>query len=716
MKHIYTFLLLFISFSLLHGATLNLSQKERLWLQQHPTIKVSNEEDWAPFDFEKDGRAQGYSVDIVKALAKKIGLQVIFINGYSWQELLQEFDKGNIDMMQSMSKNRQRAAKYSFSKPYMHWQLSYFLLPNNTTIHSPKDFSGKRIAAGKGWASTNEIKRDYPDAKIIEYDTSLAMLKALSQGDVDVMIDNSYVVGYLMSENMISNIKEGGFIQLKDKDINNLYFVSHKDEPELASIFSKAYELLSVQEKLDLQAKWLSKIPNINEYIQKNNLSEVEKKYLQKKKVITMCIDPDWMPFEKFDKNGKHIGMTAEYFDYFSKYLHIPIKVYPTKSWSESIEAAKARKCDIFSLAMSTKERRKYMNFTPAYLSIPLVLATKLDVPFINDFKAIKNKKIGIVKGYAFNEIIRRKYPNIQVVDVKNITEGLQKVANGELFGFIGTLASIGYTVQKDFTGELKIAGKFPEKWELGIGVRNDDPLLFGIFSKAVQSIPLRLKQNILNKYIAIVYEQGTDYKLLTQVLIFFALIALIATFYYRKLTRVNKELQRLKDALQEQADHDPLTNLYNRRYFHNVADNIFNLSKRNQNALSVLILDIDFFKKVNDTYGHNVGDTVIKTLAEIMQKSTRKSDVVARFGGEEFVILLPNTDINGAKNIGLKIAQAIEATPIQAKGEKPFHVTVSVGAASVIPEDKSIDDTINRADMALYEAKNSGRNRVVSS
>ena len=356
------------------------------------------------------------------------------------------------------------------------------------------------------------------------------------------------------------------------------------------------------------------------------------------------------------------------------------------------------------------------MNFTPAYLSIPLVMATKPNVPFINDFKAIKNKKVGIVKGYAFNEIIRRKYPNIRVVDVKNITEGLQKVANGELFGFIGTLASIGYTVQKDFTGELKIAGKFPEKWELGIGVRNDDPLLFGIFSKAVQSIPLSLKQNILNKYIAIIYEQGTDYKLLSKVLILFALISIVATFYYRKLTKVNKELQRLKDALQEQADHDPLTNLYNRRYFHNVADDIFNISKRNQNALSVLILDIDFFKKVNDTYGHNVGDTVIKTLSEIMQNSTRKSDVVARFGGEEFVILLPNTDINGAKNIGLKIAKAIEATPIQAKGNKPFHVTVSVGAASVIPEDKSIDDTINRADMALYEAKNSGRNRVVSS
>ena len=716
MKHFFAFLLILLSFSLLEGETLDLTPKEQTWITQHPTVKVSNEEDWAPFDFEKDGRAQGYSVDIVKALAKKIGLQVIFINGYSWQGLLQEFDKDNIDMMQSMSKNRQRATKYSFSEPYMHWQLSYFLSTDNKTINSPKDFSGKKIAAGKGWSSTEVIKKNYPDATVIEYTTSLAMLKALSIGDVDVMVDNSYVVGYLMSENMISNIKEGGFIQLKEKGLNSLYFVSHKDEPELASIFSKAYEMLSVQKKLDLQAKWFSKIPKINANIKQNNLSEVEKKYLQKKKVITMCIDPNWMPFEKFDKNGKHIGMTADYFDYFSKYLNIPIKVYPTKSWSESIEAAKARKCDIFSLAMSTKERRKHMNFTPAYLSIPLVMATKLDVPFINNFKAIKNKKVGIVKGYAFNEIIRRRYPNIQVVDVKNVTEGLQKVANGELFGFIGTLASIGYTVQKDFAGGLKIAGKFPEKWELGIGVRNDDPLLFGIFAKAVQSIPPTLKQNILNKYIAIRYEKGTDYKLLKQVFILFTLIAIVATFYYRKLAKVNQELQRLKDALQEQADHDPLTNLYNRRYFHNVADDIFNISKRNKNILSVLILDIDFFKKVNDTYGHNVGDIVIKTLSEIMQESTRKSDIVARFGGEEFVILLPNTDKNGAVNIARKITKTIEDTPIQVKGQKPFHVTISAGVASVISEDTSIDDTINRADMALYEAKNSGRNRVISS
>ena len=441
--------------------------------------------------------------------------------------------------------------------------------------------------------------------------------------------------------------------------------------------------------------------------------SQQEREYLQAKKVITMCIDPNWMPFEGFDAKGNYVGMTSHYFEIFQKDIGIPVKVLKTKTWAESLEAAKARKCDIISLAMMTPERKKYMNVTSPYLSIPLVLATRIDAPFIDDFRLIKRHKIGIVKGYAYNELIRKKYPNIEIIDVKDFNEGLQKVADGELYGFIGTLATIGYTVQKNFATELKISGKFSEKWELGIAVRNDEPLLLSIFEKEIQKLSPDQKQAILNKYISGQYIEKKNFILMLKILAVLALAGLLGVYHYRKLAKMHKELQSLKDALQIQIDRDSMTDLYNRRYFYTVANDMINLSHREKKSLSVIMIDIDFFKKINDTYGHAVGDIVIKKFAEIMIEHTRKSDIVARMGGEEFVILLPNTDLEGARKISLILREAVEKEVIKINDTISVSFTISIGVTVVAQNELEIDDALNRADKALYHAKKSGRNRV---
>ena len=719
------FLLLFPFF--LYANDLHLTQKEIRWLQNHPSIKVSNEDDWPPFDFSVDGKAQGFSVELIDLLAKKIGIKVEFINGYSWIELLEEFDKHNIDMMQSMTKDAQREAKYIFSKPYMPWKISYFVRSDNIGHITSKDFKGKKIAAGKGWSTTKTLKVMYPDAKIIEYKNSMAMLEALSTSKVDVAIDNIHVFNYLMSKNIITNIQHGGYIHLKDKGKNNLHFVAHKNNPELIAIFNKAYDSLSTDEKLSLQKRWFinkkQKMVQLtgedhqynmfNNLLPRISLNTEEKEYLKKKKVIRMCIDPAWMPYEKFDKNGKHIGMTADFFAVFQKDIGIPIEVIHTKSWSESLRAAKKRECDIFSLAMETPERKKYMDFTTPYLSIPLVMATRPNVGFFDDFRYLKNKKVGVVKGYAYNEIIRKKYPNLQIVDVENLEEGLNRVVNGELFGFIDTLASIGYMFQTQFVGELKIAGKFDEKWELGIGVRNDEPILEEIFEKAVQNIPPDVKQEIFSKFISIKYDQHMDYMLILKILVIGLVVVLLILYHNRKLTRINKQLEKLQEQLQEQAHRDPMTNLYNRRYFHDIASKMVALAKREHKMISVIMLDIDHFKVVNDTYGHDVGDIVIKQLAEILKKHTRESDIITRFGGEEFVVLLPNTDLEGAKKMALKIREIVEQTEVDYGGTNKIAFSVSLGVATLAENDINIEMVLKRADEALYKAKESGRNRV---
>ena len=281
--------------------------------------------------------------------------------------------------------------------------------------------------------------------------------------------------------------------------------------------------------------------------------SPKEQQYLAGKGQITMCIDPDWLPLEAII-DGKHVGMTAEYMELFSETIGVPITLVPTKTWTESLTFAKARKCDIFSLAMPTPDRTTYMTFTTPYLNIPLVMAAKIDTPFIDDITRLTDKKIGMVQGYAFNELLRTRYPEMQVVDVDSVQDGLGKVAQGEIFGFVGTLATVGYTIQKHFTGELKVSGKFDERWSLGIGSRNDEPLLKTIFEKAIQALDPAKEQEILNHWIAVRFEKGTDYTLLWKILPFACAILLVLLYHNYTLKRYTKTLQQQNREIQQQA------------------------------------------------------------------------------------------------------------------------------------------------------------------
>ncbi len=273
-------------------------------------------------------------------------------------------------------------------------------------------------------------------------------------------------------------------------------------------------------------------------------LSAAEKRYLSEKKEIKMCVDPHWMPFESIEK-GKHIGLSAEYMQKIQSKIGITIKLIPTNTWTESIDFAKQKKCDIFSLAMETQDRKQYMNFTKPYLTSPIVIATTNDKFFISDIKELIGKKIGLVKEYASSQLLKSKYPLIEFVEVDTVADGLKKVAKEELFGFMDNLASISYQIQQRFPTELKIAGRLHENFELGIGIRNDEPILLSIFKKAMNSIEETTKQEIINHWIAIKYDQEFDYKLFWKILTPFLLLALILLIRQYILRQYNTKLKQ---------------------------------------------------------------------------------------------------------------------------------------------------------------------------
>ncbi len=164
--------------------------------------------------------------------------------------------------------------------------------------------------------------------------------------------------------------------------------------------------------------------------------------------------------------------------------------------------------------------------------------------------------------------------------------------------------------------------------------------------------------------------------------------------------------------ALSELAHTDELTQLNNRRQFMQIAEQSIRKWQPHSVA-SLLIFDIDFFKKINDSYGHDIGDEVLRILAEIARKEMRYSDVLARFGGEEFIVLLPNTSLEDASIIAKRLCKKIEKHQICIENKLFINFSVSVGVAQLQPQQKDLNLLIKQADIALYEAKKNGRNQV---
>jgi two-component system cell cycle response regulator len=178
------------------------------------------------------------------------------------------------------------------------------------------------------------------------------------------------------------------------------------------------------------------------------------------------------------------------------------------------------------------------------------------------------------------------------------------------------------------------------------------------------------------------------------------------------RLLAMQHELERKNSDLQRLAYHDTLTGLFNRRAILARLNEWLLIVRRYGGRLSIAMLDLDNFKQVNDTFGHRVGDRVLADIANLLQRSVRQTDFCGRYGGEEFLVILPQTDAAGAAIMAERMRSAVEDTPIHTPPAHTLNITASFGAAECCEGDDE-DLLIGRADAALYRAKDKGRNRV---
>lgn len=433
-------------------------------------------------------------------------------------------------------------------------------------------------------------------------------------------------------------------------------------------------------------------------------LSVTQQVYLNAHPTLSMCVDPDWLPFEAIDKNNQHVGIAADLIALVAAKTGLQIQLYPTSGWEESLAASRNGDCVALSLLNQTPEREQWLIFTDPLLDDPNVLITREDHPFISDVAGLTDKTIALQRGSAMAELFARDFPNLIIIDTDTEAEAMQLVSDGKADLTLRSLVVAAQTIKQQGWYNLKISGQLPGyENRLRMGILQSEHTLRDILNQGINAITEQERQKVMDRHLSLqmVSEVVTDYTLAYGLGLL--LVAVIGTslFWARRLRALNRQLELM-------AQTDSLTRLPNRHGLNVTLEKDLQRALRYHHPLAVIMIDIDHFKHVNDRYGHLVGDKVLIQFGELLKMHLREADSICRWGGEEFLILCFDTDLDHSRQLAERLLDGIR----QHRFPCQEHITASAGLATLVPGD-TVDTLVQRADDALYQAKHNGRDQA---
>ncbi|WP_320035078.1 GGDEF domain-containing protein [Halarcobacter sp.] len=448
-------------------------------------------------------------------------------------------------------------------------------------------------------------------------------------------------------------------------------------------------------------------------------------------KVYKVVIRKDWKPYYFINENGKPDGFAIELFDKVAKKTNIKYEYIIVDDFKQVMLLFKENKADILPNIGISPKREELFLFTQPTDSFFVNIYKNKSSKNISTLEDIKGKSLGLVVNNICGRLIDKNFYNRYFYDsYKDLIVALK---NGEIDAFCYPKPLI--EKQLDSDEDIVSLNKSLREIKRGIGISKQNFHLLPIFNDALTELKLtgeldELSNKWFNKHS---YIELTKSETIFLVLSFLGIsfTSLVVVFYFlskkrwlitkdiledeiRKKTNVlriqNKRLKTIHKKLKEQSNKDALTKIYNRKFYNEKIKELLSLYNRYENTFSYLMFDIDDFKKINDIYGHIVGDKVLIELANIVSDDIRVTDYFFRVGGEEFVILLSDTTLEESKAVAEKIKNSISE---KVKVIDSLIVTVSIGLTEVIKGDEE-ESIYKRADANLYKAKHTGKNRVV--
>jgi len=494
----------------LNNTRIELTNEEKLFLFNNPVIRVHNEKSWPPFNFHEFGQPKGYSVDLMKLVAQNIGLKVEFVTGPTWNEFVQMLKKDELDVIINIVENDERLEYMSFTDPFIQATMGIAVNSENQSIKSFNDIMHKKVALEKGFFYHDYFNKNHPDTKLHIVDNGVQTLQSVAFKEADATIGFVPVMKYIAEKNFITGLKYFTDLSSPIMQPMPIRFSTRKDNPILLNILQKGLATITPKEQKDLNTRWLGESQKKKKI--QINLTNKEKKWLKEHKNIKFTADPNYLPYEKFDNDGKYFGMVADYLEIIENTLGIKFEKIPTKDWTESLQKSKNKEIDVLSNYTDDETLNKIHTSTKPYILSPISIITDQDIKNGVTLDDLKGKKIAVVKGYGYLKNIFDKYPDLNYVEVQNAKEGLRGVSLGKYDAIICSLTLARYTISDLGLHNLHIAGQTNEVMKLGLGIKNEWGILVDIINKVISSISQGTKQEINKRWL------GENFKLIKKV------------------------------------------------------------------------------------------------------------------------------------------------------------------------------------------------------
>lgn len=433
-------------------------------------------------------------------------------------------------------------------------------------------------------------------------------------------------------------------------------------------------------------------------------------------------IPEQYPPYYSLDQNHQPEGFAIDVFEAVANRAGIQFRYDIKKNWSAVCNGLKNGAIDIIPIIGRTAEREKYLLFTSAVESLPVSVFVRSSNVTIKKIADLVNHNVAVVKDDCGHDLVKHENKAL-LSSFNNFEAAFQALISGQVDAMIYSQTVMNYLVN-DYDLSDKIVSISPPLKELkrGIGVTMNAPQLRDKLEISLQSFLLSEQYNeIYRKWFITEKPFWSVEKVFWSMALLMILVILVfIIFRHRELMALNASLQKQIDDATSQLSQsnkylrdltvtDTLTGISNRRAFENSLQELIGGANRYHHRFSMLIFDIDDFKKLNDQYGHDMGDRVLKELVDRISEIVRDVDVLSRWGGEEFTILMMQTDKKGA----LKMAERCRSIVADTIFDEVGPVTISLGV-TCYQQDDNERKFFKRADDALYQAKAEGKNRVV--
>jgi len=519
-------------------AELTFSEDENKWIQANPMIKIAFMNYWP-----SDNLGNNIHTDLLKLLNDYSNFHFVPARYDAWKDGFVEATSGkNIHGIMNLSWSKER------EEQNFHYTRAYNFIPNylivrkdENTIRSLKDLDNKTVYIKNKEISHKTVADSQLNIKVIDVKTDEEMLQKLSTSE-----EAQAILSYTMEKAKLEKYNLKVAKTLYDRYGEVAIGVSHQHKP-LQSIINKIYAAIPKSEVLKLQSKTYTQ-----EVKPLLKLSDVEKDWLKAHPQIRLGIDHQWVPIEYLDENGKLSGLSGSMIDAIEQILDVTFIIDPAFSWQQSIERVRIKEIDAFAAIRQTPQRNEYINFTEPYIKLPNLIYTVPDTPYIGSMEHLEGKKVGVVKGFAVEELISNLYPDVELIGVANVQKGLKLLAAGEADAFIDSAIVTNYYISKLGYTHLQVSGEFPYSYDLAFGVRKDWPILKGILQKALDAIGKDEIQRLYQENVRIRYTQEIDYSLIWKILVAAVFIIMVTFYWNRRLSNEVALRQKAEQAANE--------------------------------------------------------------------------------------------------------------------------------------------------------------------